>query len=133
MFYSYTFKERKLTLFYIALFGILGAWARYGQTILVQNIFGKSFPLATLSINVLGAFLMGLLFTLTLEKLRISGPLRTGILTGGLGAYTTFSTFSIEAYSLFQTGHLVKGGLYIVLSVVLGLTAVILGVWLAQR
>jgi CrcB protein len=89
--------------------------------------------LATLSINVLGAFLMGLLFTLTLEKLRISGAVRAGILTGGLGSYTTFSTFSIEAYSLFQTGHLVKGGLYIVLSVVLGLSAVVLGVWLAQR
>ena len=96
-------------------------------------MFGTSFPLATLSINVIGSFLMGLLFTLTLEKLSLSGPIRTGILTGGLGAYTTFSTFSIEAYTLFQAGHLVKAAAYLIISVVLGLIAVILGVWLAQR
>lgn len=117
----------------MAIFGVLGVWARYGQTIAVQNIFGRSFPVATLTINVIGAFLMGLLFTLTLEKLRISGPLRTGILTGGLGGYTTFSTFTIEAYTLFQTGHLVKAGLYLLLSLVLGLFAVALGIWVAQR
>lgn len=115
------------------MFGILGAWARYGQTILVQDIFGKSFPFATLSINVIGCFLMGLIFTLTLERLNVSGSVRTGILTGGLGAYTTFSTFSIETYTLFQTGYLFKGIAYIFLSLALCLLAVILGVWLAQR
>lgn len=112
---------------------MLGAWARYGQTLAMQDIFGRAFPLATLSINVLGSFLMGFLFTITLERLHVSGPLRTGILTGGLGAYTTFSTFSIETYALFQAGHLIKGTAYIFLSFVLGLLAVILGVWLAQR
>lgn len=76
---------------------------------------------------------MGLLFTLTLEKLDISGAVRTGILTGGLGAYTTFSTFSIEAYTLFQDGHLFKAASYLLASVVLALLAVILGVWLGQR
>jgi CrcB protein len=76
---------------------------------------------------------MGFLFTLTLEKLSISGALRTGILTGGLGAYTTFSTFSIETYTLFQSGYLLKAASYVILSFALGLLAVILGVWLAQR
>ncbi len=46
----------------IAGFAILGAWARYGQSILVQEVFGRAFPWATLSINVLGSFLMGSLF-----------------------------------------------------------------------
>ena len=100
---------------------------------MVQDIFGRSFPLATLSINVIGSFLMGFLFTLTLEKLSISGALRTGILTGGLGAYTTFSTFSIETYTLFQSGYIFKAVSYVISSFALGLIAVILGVWLAQR
>jgi len=115
------------------LFAILGAWARYGQTIAVQDIFGRSFPIATLSINVIGSFLMAFIFTVTLEKLNVSEPVRTGMLTGGVGGYTTFSTFSLEMYSLFQAGHLVKGAAYMILSILLGLLAVILGVWLANR
>ena len=81
---------------FIALFAVLGAWARYGQTLLVQAVFGRGFPWATLSINVLGCFIMGFLFFETLERISVSPELRTGILTGGLGAYTTFSTFSLS-------------------------------------
>ncbi|MHB1706903.1 MAG: fluoride efflux transporter FluC, partial [Acidithiobacillus sp.] len=83
-----------MTLFYLAVFALLGAFARYGQTLVIQSVFGRDFPWATLSINVLGSFLMGFLFFQTLERVSISPALRTGILTGGLGAYTTFSTFS---------------------------------------
>jgi fluoride exporter len=53
---------------------------------------GRAFPFGTLSINVPGSFLMGFLFFAILERIKISPELRTGILTGGLGAYTTFST-----------------------------------------
>lgn len=81
----------------------------------------------------MGSFLMGFLFIVTLERLKISGPLRTGILTGGLGAYTTFSTFSIETYTLFQAGEFLKAASYVFLSFVLGFAAVILGVWVANR
>jgi Integral membrane protein possibly involved in chromosome condensation len=47
---------------FIAIFAILGAWARYGQSLLVQTVFGRGFPWATLSINVMGCFIMGFLF-----------------------------------------------------------------------
>ncbi|MDE2130907.1 MAG: CrcB family protein, partial [Betaproteobacteria bacterium] len=72
---------------YISVFAILGAFARYGQSVVVQNVLGDTFPFATLSINVLGSFLMGFLFFETLERINVSPELRTGILTGGLGTY----------------------------------------------
>ena len=70
----------------IAIGGTLGCWARYAQTNLVQAVFGRDFPLATLSINVIGSFLMGFLFILTLERLMIPPSVRVGVLTGVLGA-----------------------------------------------
>ncbi len=122
-----------MTLFYIAVFAILGAFARYGQSIAVQALLGRAFPFATLSINVIGSFLMGFLFFATLERVNISPELRTGILSGGLGAYTTFSTFSLECLSLIEGGELFKVGLYIAGSVILSIGAAILGAYLARN
>lgn len=119
--------------FDVAVCGILGCWARYYMTGLIQNIVGRGFPYATLTINVLGAFLMGFLFIVTLECLTISVTLRTGILTGGLGGFTTFSTFSMEALLLMEEGEIGRAVLYVLLSVILGLSAVFGGVYLARN
>jgi len=121
------------TLVSIAVFAILGAWARYGQSILVQEVFGRAFPWATLSINVLGSFLMGFLFFETVDRITIDPVLRTGILTGGLGAYTTFSTFTLENLVLLQDGEALKATLYVVASNVLGIGAAIGGAWLSRN
>jgi fluoride exporter len=117
----------------IAVFGILGCWARYGMTNLVQTIWGRDFPYATLSINVGGSFLMGFLFIETLERLTISPELRTGILTGFIGGYTTFSTFEMEALLLVEQGAAVKAAVYVVLSVVLGFGAALGGAYIARN
>ncbi|MGA8008225.1 MAG: fluoride efflux transporter CrcB [Thiomonas sp.] len=122
-----------MTYVFIAIFAIIGAFARYGQTLVVQGMLGRSFPFATLSINVLGSFLMGFLFFETLERINISPELRTGILTGGLGAYTTFSTFSLESLGLIENGELVKATLYIGGSVLLSVLAAILGAFLSRN
>jgi CrcB protein len=122
-----------MTLFYVAVFAIFGAFARYGQSIAVQSLLGRSFPFATLSINVIGSFLMGFLFFATLERVNISPELRTGILSGGLGAYTTFSTFSLECLTLIEGGELLKAGLYVAASVILSIAAAILGAYLARN
>ena len=122
-----------MTYVFIALFAIIGAFARYGQSIVVQGVLGRSFPFATLSINILGSFLMGFLFFETLERINISPELRTGILTGGLGAYTTFSTFSLESLNLIENGEMVKAGLYIGASVVLSIAAAIFGAFLSRN
>ncbi|MHB1563713.1 MAG: fluoride efflux transporter CrcB [Leptospirillum sp.] len=121
------------TMTIIACFAVAGAWARYGQTLLIQKLLGRNFPWATLSINVLGSFLMGFLFFATLERVSISPEWRTGILTGGLGAYTTFSTFSIESLLLFENGEPVKGFLYMAVSLLLCFFAVLSGSWISRN
>jgi fluoride exporter len=117
----------------VAIFGIFGCWARYGMTNLVQTIYGRDFPYATLSINVGGSFLMGFLFIETLERLTISPELRTGILTGFLGGYTTFSTFEMEMLLLVEQGAAVKAILYLALSVGLGFAAAFFGAYIARN
>ena len=113
-------RQQLLTYLAIAVGGTFGCWARYAMTNLVQAIYGRDFPYATLSINLLGSFLMGFLFIETLERLTISPALRTGILTGVLGGYTTFSTFEMETLLLVEQGEAVKAGFYVALSVGLG-------------
>ena len=117
----------------IAVGGTLGCWARYAMSNLVQTIYGRDFPYATLSINLLGSFLMGFLFIVTLDRLTISPALRTGILTGVLGGYTTFSTFEMETFLLVEQGEPLRAILYVVLSVVLGFLCAFGGVYIARN
>jgi fluoride exporter len=116
----------------IAIGGTLGCWLRYGQTLFVQNILGREFPSATMSINVIGSFLMGFLFVATTTRIDMSVAMRLGILTGFLGGYTTFSTFSMETLLLVQNGFIVRAALYVALSVGLGFGGAVLGVFLAR-
>ena len=117
----------------IAIGGALGCWARYAQSNLVQTVFGRNFPFATLSINVIGSFLMGFLFILTLERLMIPPSVRVGVLTGVLGGYTTFSTFEMETLLLAENGEFFKAALYVVLSVVIGFAAAFGGAYIARN
>jgi fluoride exporter len=122
-----------LTYLAIAVGGTFGCCARYAVTNLVQVVYGREFPYATLSINLLGSFLMGFLFIETLERLTISPILRTGILTGVLGGYTTFSTFEMETLLLVEQGEAWKAILYVALSVGLGLLCAFGGAYIARN
>lgn len=122
-----------LTYAAIAFFGILGCWARFAQTNLVQAVYGREFPYATMSINIMGSFIMGFLFVETLERLTIAPALRTGILTGFIGGYTTFSTFEMETLLLAEGGELLKAATYVLFSVVLGLLAAFGGAYIARN
>lgn len=122
-----------LTYAAIAIFGVLGCWARYAMTQLVQAIYGNDFPYATLSINVLGSFLMGFLFIETLERLTLNPYIRTGILTGFLGGFTTFSTFEMESLLLMERGAPASTMLYMALSGGLGLLAAFGGAFIARN
>ncbi len=116
----------------VAIGGIIGCWARYTMTVWVQSAYGRDFPYATLAINVIGSFLMGFLFVLTLERATIEAYLRVGILTGVLGGFTTFSTYAMETLLLAEGGEAGKGLLYVVLSNVFGIGAALVGAGLAR-
>ncbi|MGO9135569.1 MAG: fluoride efflux transporter CrcB [Methylovirgula sp.] len=117
----------------IAVFGTLGCWARYLMTNAVQSLLGRDFPYATLSINVLGSFVMGFLFVATLERLMVSPYLRVGMLTGFLGGFTTFSTFSMETLLLAEQGETLKAAAYVALSIVLGVGGAVGGAYVARH
>ncbi|HEX4077461.1 MAG TPA: fluoride efflux transporter CrcB [Rhizomicrobium sp.] len=117
----------------IAIGGVLGCWARYAMTNLVQAIYGRDFPYATLSINVLGSFLMGFLFIETLERLTFAPYVRIGILTGVLGGFTTFSTFAMESLLLAEQGEGGKSILYVLLSLGLGVGGALFGAFIARN
>jgi CrcB protein len=81
---------------WLAVAGAVGTLSRYGLSGLVQRVCGESFPWGTLTVNGLGCFLFGLVWTLAEDRLLIRGETRFIILTGFMGAFTTFSTFAFE-------------------------------------
>jgi CrcB protein len=87
----------------IAFAGAAGALARYGLDGLIARKSG-AFPWGTFVINTTGSFLLGVAFTLLTERYRVEPWLRSAITIGFLGAYTTFSTLSLETYRLFEDG-----------------------------
>ena len=117
----------------VAAGGAIGCMARYGLTQLIQLVWGRNFPVATLTINVLGSFLLGFLFFATLERLTLTPTLRVAILTGGLGGFTTFSTFMVESLLLVEDGSRALAFLYVALSIILGFAAAVAGAYFARN
>ena len=105
----------------------MGALARHGATTAMAAAFGPRFPLGTLAVNVAGSFAMGWLFALFAGRVDISPELRLLVTTGLLGAFTTFSAFSMETLVLLQAGRWLAGAANVVLSVALCLGAAWLG------
>ena len=117
----------------IGIGGACGAVARYLINISpLQNYF-KPFPFPTFFINITGSFLIGFLLMLFTEKFEIDETLRYGVIVGFLGAYTTFSTFEVEIWSLIKENQFLTAFVYLFLSVFIGFVGVVLGVWLARR
>lgn len=107
--------------------GALGALARFWVSGEVYRLLGRGFPWGTLAVNALGSFLMGLLFVLFLERMATGPEVRSAVLVGFLGAFTTFSTFSMETLTLIQEGYPMKAALNMGLSVLVCVLACGLG------
>ncbi len=106
----------------------LGGVSRFAISNLFYALLGREFPYGTLIVNVSGCFLMGLLFFLILERVSELAPyLRSFLLIGFLGGYTTFSSFSIETLNLIENGAWTSACLNILLSMGLCLLAVWIG------
>ena len=116
----------------LALAGAFGALARYGLAGIVQKRLGVEFPWGTFAVNILGTFLFGLIWSLAEERAFLSAEIRTIILTGFMGAFTTFSTFMFESGALLRDGEWLQCGANILGQVVVGLAALFLGLALGR-
>ncbi|MGU3664727.1 fluoride efflux transporter CrcB [Methylobacterium sp. A49B] len=111
----------------------LGGGARHGVNVAVARLLpGLGFPLATLIINVLGSFLMGVLAEGFALRGAAGHPARLLLTTGVLGGFTTFSTFSLDAVSLYHRGETAAAALYVVASVGAGLIGLVAGLALVR-
>lgn len=118
---------------FIAAGGAIGALMRFWLSGGIHNLLGRDFPYGTLTVNVIGSLAMGLLYVLLYERMNISPEWRAGILIGILGAFTTFSTFSIETLNLIEAGEHIKAVSNILLSVTLCVLACWIGVIAARQ
>ena len=109
----------------IDLAGALGAVLRYA---VVSMVGVRFFPFGTLCVNVLGSCLMGIAYVVIVEKALTNPDLKPLLMTGALGAFTTFSAFSLETWDLFEKGEITLALLYILASVILSIGALWFGV-----
>ncbi|MBE3654633.1 camphor resistance protein CrcB [Vibrio navarrensis] len=118
---------------FIALGGAFGACSRYLVSELCVLLLGRGFPYGTLTVNVVGSFVMGLLIAAFESEMLATEPWRQVIGLGFLGALTTFSTFSMDNVLLMQQGAFLKMGLNILLNVTLSVGAAWLGFQLLKQ
>ena len=116
----------------VALGGAFGASFRFYISQLILNWLGKGFPFATLAVNISGSLLMGALFGLIEQGVIEVGVYRTLIGIGFLGAFTTFSTFSLDTLLLIQQGDIFKATINILLNVGLCIIAAALGMYIVS-
>ena len=115
------------SLLLVAAGGAIGASTRYGVSLALINHAAR-FPFATLTVNILGSFLLGLLFAYS-QHSTVGESWRLFLGVGLLGSFTTFSTFSVEVVSLMNQGELSKALLHAGLNMVLCIAAVALAMW----
>ena len=116
----------------IAGFGALGCVTRYYVSGWVYDLFGRNFPYGTFAVNILGAFVIGLVMEFGMRSTLLPVNLRIGLTIGFLGGLTTFSTFSYETFRLLEDGELFVATANVLMSVITCLISTWLGIHAAR-
>ena len=116
----------------IGLAGLLGTLARYALSGFIARRFGETFPTGTLVVNIVGCFLAGFLFYLMQERFLVNDIVRTAIMIGFLGGFTTFSSFGLQTFTLLRNGEMGLATMNVLVSNVAGLLTVWAGYSLAR-
>jgi len=116
----------------VAVGGAVGSVARYLMASSIQTATGWAFPLGTVLVNILGCFLIGILYVLLVARPDPRQDLRALLMVGVMGGFTTFSSFSLETVTMAMNGNFGGATLNVVISVVACLVGTILGVTLAK-
>ncbi len=112
--------------------GATGAIGRYLLSSWVYSLTGRAFPWGTLAVNLLGSLLMGFFSVWLLERMSLSSEMRALLMVGFLGAFTTFSTFSLETLLLLEEGAVARAGVNIAASVITCIFAAWMGTLIAR-
>ena len=118
--------------FWCSLEAAWGSALRHGTNLLALRLVGSAYPLGTLAINVLGAFVMGVVVEWFALKTTLPQSARLFITTGILGGFTTFSTYALEVGMLYERGDWLASVLYALGSLVLGVAALFAGLGLVR-
>ena len=116
-----------MSFLWVAFGGAIGSVARFGANLATPRLLGADAHWATLTVNILGSFIMGFLAAFLAEKYTDQPDLRLFLLTGVLGGFTTFSAFSLDVFNLVQRGENSTAVIYAAASVVLSIIAVFAG------
>ena len=109
--------------------GFFGSIFRYLIYLLSNNVIGYSFPFGTFLVNILGCFLIGLTYQIFNDMISLSDNLKLFMTIGFLGGFTTFSAFSLDAFLLYQSNSKLAAIIYIFITLVLSLLAMLGGMW----
>ncbi|HZI88301.1 MAG TPA: fluoride efflux transporter CrcB [Pyrinomonadaceae bacterium] len=112
--------------------GFIGTLSRYWLSGLIAKRYGETFPLGTLVVNLVGCFLVGMLFYLLQERFMVNQTMRTVVMIGFLGGFTTFSSFELQTFTLLQNGEFGLAALNAGLSNLIGLVFVWAGYTLGK-
>ena len=111
------------SIFLVGIGGFAGSVLRYLVSVAFAAWFVSPIPFATFAVNIAGCFVMGILFGLSERTGVLSPEMRALLMAGFCGGFTTFSAFSVESVALIDSKHFLELGLYISLSVIIGLAA----------